>query len=73
MERILKQLAIVRANQYVLWHCTHLIACVSHPSGGSWEILNAARKRETRGQMHVTNLADGDTIGKGAEHDRDPL
>lgn len=65
MERVPKRLAIVRANQYVLRHCTHLIACVSHPSGGSWEILNAARKREARGLIHVTNLADGNTIGKG--------
>lgn len=63
MERVPKRLAIVLANQYVLQHCTHLIACVRHPSGGSWEILSAARKREARGLMHVINLA-------GGEHDR---
>lgn len=72
-ERVLKQLVIVRANQYALRRCTYLIACVSHPSGGSWEILSAARKRETRRLMHVTNLADGNTIGEGAEHNRNRL
>lgn len=73
MERVPKRLAIVRANQYALRHCTHLIACVSHPSGGSWEILSAARKREARGLMHVINLADGNTIGEGAEHNLNRL
>ena len=57
MERVPKRLAIVRANQYMLEHSTHLIAYVWHVSNGSREVLEAARKREARGLICVTNLS----------------
>lgn len=57
MERVPKRLAIVRANQYMIEHSTHLIAYVSHPSGGSRMVLEAALARQKRGLMCVTNLA----------------
>lgn len=39
-------------------HSTYLIAHVWHISNGSRELWEAARKREARGLIHVTNLAD---------------
>lgn len=58
MERVPKRFAIVRANRYMLEHSTYLIAHVWHISNGSRELWEAARKREARGLIHVTNLAD---------------
>lgn len=57
MESVPKRLAIVRANQYMIEHSTHLIAYVSHPSGGSRTVLEAALARQKRGLMCVTNIA----------------
>ena len=56
MEGAPKRLAIVRANRWMLGHCRFLIAWVSHPSGGSRQVLEAARLRERRGLLRVTNL-----------------
>lgn len=59
MERVPKRLAILRANRYMVEHTTYLIACVCHPSSGSREVLDAARRRQALGLMCVTNLAGG--------------
>ena len=57
MESVPKRLAIVRANQYMIEHSTHLIAYVSHPSVGSRMVFEAALARQKRGLMCVTNIA----------------
>ena len=57
METVPKRLAIVRANHWMLCHSDYLIAYVSHPSAGSREVLEEARRREARGLMSVVNLA----------------
>ena len=57
METVPKRLAIVRANHWMLCHSDELIAYVSHPSAGSREVLEEARRREARGLMSVVNLA----------------
>ena len=57
MESVPKRLAIVRANQYMIEHSTHLIAYVSHPSVGSRMAFEAALARQKRGLMCVTNIA----------------
>ena len=59
METVPKRLAIVRANHWMLCHSDYLIAYVSHPSAGSREVLEEARRREARGLMSVVNLASG--------------
>lgn len=59
METVPKRLAIVRANHWILCHSDYLIAYVSHPSAGSREVLEEARRREARGLMSVVNLASG--------------
>lgn len=58
MEAVPKKVAIVRANRYMVEHIDHLIAYVWHSASNSREILDAARRRETRGLMHVINLYD---------------
>lgn len=57
METVPKRLAIVRANHWMLCHSDYLIAYVSHPSAGSREVLEEARRREAHGLMSVVNLA----------------
>lgn len=57
METVPKKAAIVRANRYMVDHSDYLIAYVSHPSGGSREVLEWALKRQKRGLIHVTNLS----------------
>ena len=58
MEFVPRRLAIIRANQWMICNSSWLIAYVSHPSSGSRAVLEAACKRQRRGLMHVTNLAD---------------
>ena len=58
METAPKRLVILRADHYMVEHSTHLIAYVVHPSAGSREVLEAALRRQRRGLMRVTTLAD---------------
>ena len=57
MERVPRRLAIVRANHWMICNSDFLIAYVCHPSNGSREVLEEARRREARGLIRVTNLA----------------
>ena len=58
MESAPKRLAIVRANRYMVEHCTHLIAYVCHPASNARNLLDYARGRVRRGELRVENLAD---------------
>lgn len=57
METVPKRLAIPHANRYMVRNSSHLIAYAWHPASNAREILEAALKRQERGEMRVTNLA----------------
>ena len=57
METVPKRAAIVRANRYMIENSSHLIAYVWHPASNARGILEAALKRQERGEICVTNLA----------------
>ena len=56
METVPKRVAIPHANRYMAGHSSHLIAYAWHPASNAREILEAALKRQKRGEMRVTNL-----------------
>lgn len=58
METVPKKVAIVRANRWMVEHSGYLIAYVWHVASNSREILEMAVRRQERGLMCVTNLAD---------------
>lgn len=58
METVPKRVAIVRANRYMVKHSTHLIAYVCHPASNARELVEYARGREKKGEIHVENLAE---------------
>ncbi|MBM6721560.1 hypothetical protein [Pseudoflavonifractor phocaeensis] len=60
-ERVPKRAAIPKANQYMVDHSDFLIAYVWHAASNSRKILEAALKRQERGLMRVTNLAQQGT------------
>ena len=45
MESVLRKIAIVRANRYVVDHVDYLIAYVWHPASNAWELVEYARKK----------------------------
>ena len=52
-----KRLAIVKTNHRMVDTCNYLIAFAWHHLGSSGNIVDYARKREERGLIRVTNLA----------------
>ena len=56
METVPKRLAIVRANRYMVDHCTHLIAYAWHPASNARDLVEYARSREQQGQIVITLL-----------------
>ena len=57
METVPKRAAIPHAIRYMVRNSSHLISFAWHPSSNAREILEAALKRQERGEMRVTNLA----------------
>lgn len=57
METVPKRFAIVKANQFMLKECTHLIAYVWNTFGGSGKLLEYAERFEKKGQLCIENLA----------------
>ena len=57
-EKIPKRLAIIKTNQRMVDTCDYLITYAYHFLGGTGQIVEYARKREKRGQIHVENLAE---------------
>jgi len=47
----------VKTNQRIVNDCDYLIAYAWHYFGGSGQIVEYARKRETRGLISVANFA----------------
>lgn len=58
MERVPRRFAIVRANRYALDRSEYLIAYAAHPAGNAWEMVLYARRREKKGMIRVSNLAE---------------
>ena len=56
-ERIPRRLAIIKTNQYMVDSCDYLITYAYHFLGGTGQIVEYARKRESKGLLSVTNLA----------------
>lgn len=50
--------AIVSANKHMVDQSQYLIAYVKYAGSNSREILEYAMKREVKGLIHITNLAD---------------
>ena len=57
LEHAPRRAAIVRANQYMVCHSDYLIAYDAGRIGNTRKLLEYARHRETKGLMHVENLA----------------
>ncbi len=57
MERVPRNAAIVRANQYMIRHSDYLITYDSGRIGNTRELVAYARRREKRGLIRVENLA----------------
>ena len=57
-EKFPKRLAIIKTNQRMVDTCDYLITYAYHFLGGTGQIVEYARKREKRGQIHVENLAE---------------
>ena len=56
MEKVPRQLAILRANRYMVENTDYLIAYVRHPASNAKNLLEYAQKREKRGLLYVENL-----------------
>ena len=57
MESVPRQLAILRANRYMIDHCDHLIAYAWHAASNARDLLEYAKKRGI-----IENLANGKLI-----------
>ena len=58
MESVPKRFSIVRANQWMIDHSTHLIAYVRHPVSNAQNLLAYAKAKERKGLLAVINLGD---------------
>lgn len=56
MEKVPRKLAIVRANRYMVEHIDYLIAYAWHPASNARDLVEYARKLETKGRIAVTVL-----------------
>lgn len=56
MEKVPRKLAIVWANRYMVNHVDYLIAYAWHPASNARDLVEYARKLETKGQIAVTLL-----------------
>lgn len=57
-ERIPRKAAIIRANRIMVEQSDYLIAYAWHPASNARELLEYALRRERKGLIKVTNLAD---------------
>lgn len=58
MESVPKPFAIVRANEYMIRNSRFLICYDRGFVGKTRDLVSLARRREKKGLMHITNLAD---------------
>ena len=57
METVPRQIAIVRANQYMVQNTDYLICFNRGYVGNTRELVDLARKQAEKGRMHIENLA----------------
>ena len=57
MESVPKQFAILRANEYMIRHCGHLICYDEGYVGNTREFVALARRLEEKGAVCIENLA----------------
>lgn len=60
MENTPRRYAIMKANRTMVAQCDWLVCFVRRIGGNSGRILEYARRREARGELHVLNLAEMD-------------
>ena len=58
MEKVPRKLAIVRANRYMADHVDYLIAYAWHPASNARDLLDYAQRREKKGLIQITNIAE---------------
>ena len=56
MESVLRKIAIVRANRYVVDHVDYLIAYAWHPASNAWELVKYARSQKQKVPIFITML-----------------
>lgn len=56
MEKVPRRLAIVRANRYTVDHVHYLIAYAWHPGSNARNLVEYARKRESKRLIQITVL-----------------
>ena len=59
LETVPKPYAIIRANQYMVRNSDFLICYDRRTPGNTGDIVDMALRREAKGLMRVTNLAEG--------------
>ena len=60
MESVLRKIAIVRANRYVVDHVDYLIAYAWHPVSNARELVEYAKRRENKGSLFITLIMSAD-------------
>ena len=58
MENVPRNLAIVRANRYMVDHVDHIIAYARHPASNTQKLVDYAQRRAAKGLISVQNLAE---------------
>lgn len=48
MEKVPRRFAIARANRWMVEHCTHLVAYVTHPSSNAGKVVEWGRIKEKK-------------------------
>ena len=60
MESAPRNVAIVRANRYVVDHVDYLIAYAWHPASNARELVEYAKRREKKGSLFITLIMSAD-------------
>lgn len=58
MEKVPRRAAIVRANHFVVDHSDYLIAHAWHPASNARDLVDYARKRESKGLIQITLIEE---------------
>ena len=59
MEKTPRPFAIVKANQLMVDSCDWLVCYVRHGTSNSRKLLEYAQRRERKGLIQITNIAEG--------------
>ena len=59
LEKTPRPFAIVKANQLVVDSCEWLVCYVRHGASNSRNLLEYAQRREKKGLLQITNIAEG--------------